>query len=120
MLGIWSMHMTVLEILVVSRCRCLAVTARILFGTTMVVPFTIARVQHNSFGIVVAPTFVVPVLSFVTTMGVVTHFGVESLFQFTAHLTSGGLLNLVLSLLLKRAASYFDVMNTLKVFHERL
>ncbi len=120
MLRFWSMHVTGLEILVVSRCRCLAVTARILFGTTMVVPFTITCVQRNLFGIVVLPMFVVCMLSFVTTMGVVTHFGVELLFQFTAHLASGGLSNLVLSLLLKRAVSYFDVVNTLKVFRERL
>ena len=103
------MHMNGLEIFVVSCCRCLAVTVRILFGTTMVVPFTIARVRRNSFGIVVAPAFVVRVLSFVTTMGVATHFGVKSLFQFTAHLASDGLSNLVLSLSLKRAVSYFDV-----------
>ncbi len=120
MLGFRSMHVTGLEILVVSRCRYLAVTARILFGTTMVVPFTIACVRRNSFGIVVAPAFVVRMLSFVTTMGVATHFGVESLFQFTVHLASGGLSNLDLSLSLKRAISYFDVVNTLKVFRERL
>jgi len=44
MLGFRSMHVTGLEILVVSRCSFLAVTARILFGTTIVVPFTIVRV----------------------------------------------------------------------------
>jgi hypothetical protein len=53
-------------------------------------------------------------------MGVATHFGVESLFQFTMHLTSGGLLNLILSLSLKGAVRNFDVVNTLKVFRERL
>ena len=114
------MHVTGLEILVVLRCRFLAVTARILFGTTIVVPFTIVRVRRNSFEIVVAPAFVVRVLSFVTTMGVAIHLVVKSLLQFTTHLVSGGLSDLVLSLSLKRAISYPDLMNTLKVFGERL
>ncbi len=49
MLGFRSMHVTRLKILVVSRRRCLAVTARIPFGTTIVVPFTIVRGRRNSF-----------------------------------------------------------------------
>ena len=49
MLGFRSMHVTRLKILVILRYRCLAVTARILFGTTIVVPFTIVCVRRNSF-----------------------------------------------------------------------
>ncbi len=48
MLGFCSMHVTGFQILVISRRRCLAFIARILFGTTIAVPFTIVRVQRNS------------------------------------------------------------------------
>ena len=67
------------------------------FRTISIVPCTITRAQQQrSFRVVAAPASVVRVLSFVMTVGLTTQFVVEPLLQFTAHLASGGLSNLVL------------------------
>ena len=101
MLGLRSMQVTGLKVLVASDRRCLAFNARIPSGTMIIVPRTIIRARRNSSGIVAISAFVVRVLSFVPTMGVTTHLVVIPLFELTAHLASGGLSDLILSLLLK-------------------
>ena len=97
MLGFCSLHVTGLKSLSFRVVGALRSPQESFFGTISIVPCTITRARRRrSFRVVAAPAFVVSVLLFITTVSLTTQFVVEPLLQFTAHLASGGLSNLVL------------------------